>query len=64
MSWLVSQGFRDAWWEAELEEAGRQLTECLDAPTAWTPAHLIYSAAMKDDWEEDFGGSAGWEAAK
>ena len=60
----VSQTFRDAWWEAELQEAGRQLTDCLDASTAWTPAHLVYDAAMRDDWAEDFGGGAAGDAGK
>ena len=51
------QEFRDAWWEAELEEAGRQLGECLENPAAWTPAHLAYDAALRDDWDDVYGAS-------
>lgn len=46
------------WWEAELEEAARQLTEIVDSPSSWTPAHLVYDSALKDDWDELYGESS------
>ena len=54
-SW--TQEFRDAWWDAEKEEGLRQLTDALDAPSAWLPAHLAWDASVPDDWDDVGGGS-------
>jgi len=54
----VEQDFQEAWWDAELGEATRQLEEALDLPTAWTPAHLAWESATVDDLDDEFGFSS------
>ncbi len=46
------QAWCTGWWNAEREEALRQLDDILDAEAAWQPAPALWGSAPSDSLEE------------
>ena len=46
------QAWCTGWWNAEREEALRQLDDILDAEAAWQPAPALWGSAPSDGLEE------------
>lgn len=61
---LHLQAWRNAWWDAEREEALRVLEDELASPAAWQPAQALWGGGDADDLGG--GGGAGpqeaWQA--
>ena len=49
---LWVQAWCTGWWNAEREEALRQLDDILDAEAAWQPAPALWGSAPSDGLEE------------